>query len=178
MDLDPRRTRLCRDDGGVRAVVDGFSLRVARMVMSFPKSEPGRYVALLDAEGHEMGTIERPDALDEGSLALLKAELATVYATPIILAIRSVAQRGSGCVWEVSTDAGGFSFAVRDRDALDGSDAPAITVTDERGKRYRIADFWALDAESRACMMDLLPDRALHVHHRRGAHRAGDNRGT
>lgn len=168
MDLDPRHTRLYRDVEGLRAVVDGLSHRVAGIVMSFPRSEPGRYVALLDAEGHEIGTIEDVEALDEGSLALLKAELETVYAAPTILEIRSVAQRGSGSVWEVLTDDGECSFVVLDRDALDGSEAPAITVTEERGKRYRIADFWALDAESRACMMDLLPDRVLHSRHRRG----------
>ena len=163
MNFEPEKIRLIRDDEGLQVVIEGVPRRVERVSMAFPKSDPERYVGLLDPDGHEIGMIEDLDRLDDGSRELMEAELKAAYFVPTVLEIGSVIPKGTGSVWEVLTDDGERTFRIQDRDALDGSEAPAMTVTDENGKRYRIEDYWAMDRESREAIQDLLPDRVLKV---------------
>ena len=131
----------------------------------------------LDPDGREIGMIEAPSRLDGASRVLMEEALKADYFVPTILEIRSVTPRGrgTGSLWEVLTDDGKRRFRIQDREALDGSEAPAIAVTDEDGKRYRIEDYWALDRESRKAIQDLLPDKVLKA--RWGEKRSSRGRG-
>ncbi len=161
MNLDAAKIRLVRTDSGVQVAIDGVARRVGRMVRAFPRTDPERYVGLLDPDGREIGMIEAPSRLDGASRVLMEEVLKADYFVPTILEIRSVTPGGTGSLWEVLTDDGQRTFRIQDREALDGSEAPAIAVTDEDGKRYRIEDYWALDRQSRKAIQDLLPDRVL-----------------
>ncbi len=99
--------------------------------------------------------------MDPASRELLGEELKAVYFTPEILEIWSVVQKGTSSLWKVLTDDGEREFRIHSRDALDGGDAPAIAITDEDRRRYRIDNYWELDRESRELVRDLLPQRVL-----------------
>ena len=173
MELDPERIHLMRDEEGLKVVIDGVTRRVERVAKAFPRSMPDRYVGLLDANGHEIGLIEDPTRLDEASRELLEAELEAAYFVPTITCILSVELKGTGSVWEVETDAGSRTLRIQSRDAVDGSEAPALTITDEDGKRHRVEDYWALDPDSRHTIRDLLPERVLRLRTRKRTDRKG-----
>ncbi len=163
MDLDPGAIQLIREDkgDGLAVVIEGESHPVDRVVRAFPETRPERFVGLMGPDGHEIGMIGDPEALDEGSLELLRKELEAAYHVPTVLEIRSVKTEGTSSTWEVVTDEGEVSFRIADRYALDGNRAPAITITDTVGRRLRIEDFWELDRDSRNTMKDLLPKRVM-----------------
>ncbi|MDP6777352.1 MAG: DUF1854 domain-containing protein [Candidatus Latescibacteria bacterium] len=168
MYLDPKDIKLVRENepDGLAVVVEGQARPVERVVKAFPETRPERFVGLMGPDGHEIGMIRDPEALDEASLALLRTALEVTYHVPTIQAIRSVETEGTSSTWEVTTDEGEMSFRITDRYALDGDRAPAITVTDVQGQRYRIDDFWELDWESRNTMKDLLPKRVMKMRSR------------
>ena len=168
MNLNPDRIKLSRDEHGVHVLLEGQQVPVDKVALAFPQSDPDRYVGLLDADGHEIGLIEEPKKLDKASQELLDQLLREIYFVPTILEIRAVESRGTSSQWEVMTDDGEKSFRIPDREALDGSDAPAITVTDESGKRYLILDYWDLGREDREAIRDLLPDKVVRSRARRG----------
>ena len=156
-------------------LIDGESRRVDRVVRAFPKTNPQGYVGLLDADGREIGLIEDPDALDSESRAIAEEALKAAYFVPTILEIRTVVVRGTGSTWEVLTDDGEREFRIQDREALDGSDGPAIMVTDEDGKRYSIENYWTMDRDSRDAIRDLLPAKVLRT---RGSGGKASTKGT
>jgi len=159
MDLDPENVRILKRDDALVAVVDGKEHVVSRVARAFPKSRPGKFVGLLDLNGHEVGLIEDVSALDSDSRQLLEAELHRMYHIPRILEVMDIRTQGTTSEWRVQTDEGELTFQISDRSALDGRDAPAITITDDDGKRFRVTSFWALDDASRRLMRDLIPDR-------------------
>ncbi|MDE2888066.1 MAG: DUF1854 domain-containing protein [Gemmatimonadota bacterium] len=155
------KIRLIQRKNGLLAVIGGSVQPVARVARAFPKSNPGRFVGLLGEDGHEICLIEDPGALDADSQGILNAALKDAYFIPRIREILSVAPRGTGGEWTVVAEDGEIVFRTQDREALDGSKPPAITVTDENGRRYWIEDYWAMDRESRNTIRELVPDEVL-----------------
>lgn len=172
--LHPEEIQLIRNGNGLEILIDGLQEPVGRVCKAFPQTKPDLYIGLMDPDGHEIGMIKDPATLDPASRDLLEEMLKALYFVPRIQEIRSVVSMGTGKLWEVLTDDGERRFRIQDRDALDGSEAPAITIRDEHGRRYRIEDFWELDRESQDHMRDLLPDKVLRARYGRGrGHRHG-----
>ena len=161
MNLDPAAIRLRRGEEGLEVRIAGVTHRVDRVVRAFPKTNPQHYVGLLDPDGREIGLIEDPGSLEPESRVIAEEALKAAYFVPTILEIRSVSMKGAGSTWQVLTDDGEREFRIQDREALDGSQAPAITVSDEDGKRYAIESYWTMDRDSRDAIRDLLPDKVL-----------------
>ena len=157
------RIRLRRREDRIEAVIGGHVQPVSRVARAFPRSHPERFVGLLGEDGHEICLIEDPGALDADSQEILNAALKDAYFIPRIQEILSVAPRGTGGEWTVVAEEGEITFRTQDREALDGSEPPAITLTDENGRRYRIDDYWAMDRESRNTIRDLVPDEVLRL---------------
>ena len=167
MNLDLKNVRLIREGETLCALIDGERHRVDRVAKAFPQTDPERFVGLIGEHGHEIGLIEKPADLDEASWEILSEALRIVYFVPTITEIRSVEATGTATVWEVETDDGEQTFRIQDREALDGTDAPSIVITDQTQRRYRIDDYWELDRDSRALIRDLLPTRILRLRHAR-----------
>jgi len=161
MNINPESIKLTEEEGILELSMNGEVCRIHRIAKAFPKSEPDRYVGLMDENGHEIGIIEDPEQLDESSRELLAEKLKSIYFVPTIYEVESVTSQGTGSFWKVLTDDGDHSFRITGRDALDGNDPPDIEITSETGRRYRIENYWALDSESRNQMSDLLPDKIL-----------------
>ena len=161
MTLDPTAVSLKKNGDKIEALIHGETTQIDRLACAFPQSNPDQFVSLMDELGHEIGMIENPKKLDNASRNLLEAELKAIYFVPTISTITSVVSKGTGSQWTVDTDDGEYTFRILDRDALNGDEPPAIEITDENGKRYRIDNYWDLDAESRELTSDLLPDKVV-----------------
>ncbi|MXX12194.1 MAG: DUF1854 domain-containing protein [Gemmatimonadetes bacterium] len=161
MNLDPAAISLKKNGDKIEALIHGKTSFVDRLARAFPHSNPDQFVSLMDELGHEIGIIENPKKLDDTSRNLLEAELKAIYFVPTISAITSVVPKGTGSQWTVDTDDGEYTFRILGRDALKGDEPPAIEITDENGKRYKIDNYWDLDAESRDLTSDLLPDKVV-----------------
>ncbi len=161
MNLDPAAVSLKKNGDKIEALIHGETTFVDRLARAFPHSNPDQFVSLMDELGHEIGIIENPKKLDNASRNLLEAELKAIYFVPTINAITSVVSKGTGSQWTVDTDDGEYIFRILGRDALKGNEPPAVEITDEHGKRYRIDNYWDLDAESRDLTSDLLPDKVV-----------------
>lgn len=161
MNLDPAAVSLKKNGEKIEALIHGETTFVDRLARAFPQSNPDQFVSLMDELGHEIGIIENPKKLDDASRDLLEAELKAIYFVPTISAITSVVSKGTGSQWTVDTDDGESTFRILGRDALNGDEPPAIEITDENGKRYRIDNYWDLDAESRDLTSDMLPDKVV-----------------
>ena len=155
------KIRLIRRKDGIKAVIGDNVQSVARIAMAFPRSNPDRFVGLLGEDGHEICLIEDPGTLDGHSREVLNAALKDAYHIPRIREILSVTPRGTGGEWTVVAEDGERSFRTQDREALDGSEPPSITITDESGRRYLIEDYWALDRDSQNAIRDLVPDEVM-----------------
>jgi hypothetical protein len=155
------KIRLMRCKNGIKATIGDNVHTVARVARAFPRSNPGHFVGLLGEDGHEICLIDNPGTLDRRSQDVLDAALKDAYFIPRIREILSMTPRGTGGVWAVVAEDGELVFRTQDREALDGSEPPSITVTDENGRRYLIEDYWAMDRESRNTIRDLVPDEVL-----------------
>ena len=152
------KIRLMRCENGIRAVIGNRVQPVARVARAFPRSNPDHFVGLLGEDGHEICLIDDPGTLDRRSQEVLGAALKDAYFIPRIREILSMTPRGTGGVWTVVAEDGELVFRTQDREALDGSEPPSITVTDENGRRYLIEDYWTMDRDSRNTIRDLVPD--------------------
>lgn len=174
MNLDPQSVQITKTEVGLSVHISDQVIKIERLARAFPRTNPEQYISLMDPEGHEIGIIEDPDQLEPSSRELVDAELKAIYFVPLILAIRSVAAKGTGSFWEIDTDDGPRSFRIIGRDALNGDHVPSIEIHDENGKRYKIENYWELDADSRDLIADLLPDKTLKARYARsGMHRGG-----
>ena len=159
MELDPEKVSIIKKGDALVAVIDGEERPIARVARAFPKTRPNRHVGLMDPNGREVGLIDDVDRLDPESKAVLEAELHRIYYVPQVQEVVDIQLLGTASEWHVVTDQGDATIHISDRSALDGSEAPAVTITDDDGKRYRIASYWALDDASRRLMRDLIPDK-------------------
>lgn len=156
--LDMRDLRLFRDEAGALQMnYRGDQRGVSRVTRNFPKTNPDRYISLLDEEGHEIGIVEDPSTLDPSSREVMDAALRDVYFVPTIHAIRSIQIDGEASSWEVETDDGPRAFRVKERDDISTYDIPVIVITDVNNRKYRIEDYDELDPDSKTLINDLLP---------------------
>ena len=120
---------------------------VVRRLM--PLSKPDSYISLAEDEDTEIGILVNPSALALESLKILQEELDKRYFTPIIQKIYRVKEQFGIHEWEVETERGHVTFAVRGLNQNIKQVPPArLFVTDVRGNRYDIPDYRELDAES------------------------------
>ena len=177
MNLDPAAVSLKKNGDKIEALIHGETTFVDRLARAFPHSNPDQFVSLMDELGHEIGIIENPKKLDDASRYLLEAELKAIYFVPTISAITSVVSKGTGSQWTVDTDDGEYTFRIMGRDALKGNEPPAIEIMDENGKRYKIDNYWELDAESRDLTSELLPDKVIKARYYTRSLSSGSSRG-
>jgi hypothetical protein len=107
-------------------------------------------VSLMDPEGREIGVIRDVGELDAESRQVLLDELAMVYLSTRVLAIKSINSRWGVGTWELETDRGPRSAHLRDRGDVRALPDGRIILTDVHGVKYEIADPSALDEKSRS----------------------------
>ncbi len=114
-----------------------------------PLSNPDSYISLAADEDTEIGILVNPSKLALESEKILQEELDKRYFTPTIEKIYRVKEQFGIHEWEVETERGRVTFAVRGLNQNIKQVPPArLFVTDVRGNRYDIPDYRELDAES------------------------------
>ena len=124
-------------------------------VRAFPVSEPDSFISIREPDGKnkekgaEIGLIENIHIFDQDTVALLNSELDRRYFTPKIQKVVSLKEKLGQNYWDVVTDAGKFSFVIRNsgsniRTLEDGR----VLLFDIDGNCFEIPDPEKLDKAS------------------------------
>lgn len=148
---------------GFDEAVSGLRLRQGRLVLERPSGGPidvtVRYlrpltarteIVLLDAKGHEVGTVSGVDAFSPEERALVEDALAARYCLPVIRRIDRIDVRFGIRYWWVETDRGPRWFALREPGKnVTWIGESHVVLRDTAGNRFEIPDVAALDPGSR-----------------------------
>jgi ATP-binding cassette subfamily B protein len=130
------------------ASLDGQSVTVfARRC--FPLSAPDRFIALVDAQGHELICFESSSLLSPNSRQALERALAASELLPRVERIHAVREDATQSVWRVATDRGARDFVVEQEDHIRRLADGRHLITDSFGMRYLVPRIEELDAKSR-----------------------------
>jgi hypothetical protein len=157
--LDPAAVRLFRDDTGhLRLVIEGDRCYVAaRVLRTFPLSDPDHYLAFLDDKERLIGLIPDPGELDEESQRQARRELERRYFLPTVHRVREAREEFGALYCDVETDQGRRQFVTRGvRDTLVELGDGQLLMSDVDGNRYRVADWRLLDPRSRRLLERLV----------------------
>lgn len=141
---DPLGRLVCTDVAGVAHVG-------ALPVRAFPLTAPDEGLSLVSAEGRELVWIDRLADLPAETRALIEAELAVREFVPEIQRIVSVSTFATPSLWEVETDRGPTTLALKaeeDIRRLPGARG-SLLITSGHGTVFRVRDLFALDRHSR-----------------------------
>lgn len=156
--LDVKNARFRTTAGGLVSLSlgDTFIPKVD-LHMSFPFSEPDRFISVREPEGDEIALIKDLSELDAASQDAIREELRWRYYTPKIQRIISYKEEFGHTYWEVETNRGRHKFVTRGRDQTVRRISENRTlILDVSGNRYEIADLEQLDARSRDYLATLL----------------------
>ena len=161
MTLTVDNARFYRSGGGLISLdlkgeggeVERFERVVA--IRSFPITDPDAFISIREPDsaehekGAEIGIIPDINAFDADSIALLREELDRRYFTPNILKIYSMKEKLGHYYWDVNTDAGKFSFVLRNAGAnIRTLEDGRVLIFDIDGNCFAIPDTDKLDKAS------------------------------
>lgn len=119
-------------------------------VRAFPIQSPEDGIALVSLEGHEVGWVDRLDAVPEPTQDLIRQELSSREFVPVIDRIVAVSSFSTPCTWTVATDRGETDFVLRgDEDIRRIGKDGSLLIADVHGIQYLVRDQYALDANSK-----------------------------
>ena len=119
-------------------------------VRAFPIQSPEDGISLVSTDGHEVGWVDRLDALPEPAQSLIREELTSREFMPVIERITGVSSFSTPCTWTVLTDRGQADFVLRgDEDIRRIGKAGSLMIADTHGIQYFVRDQYALDAHSK-----------------------------
>lgn len=159
--LTTENAEFYRSEGGLISMklknengeVEDFERVVA--IRSFPITDPDAFISIREPDspqhekGDEIGIIPNLKDFDASSVALIEEELERRYFTPKISKILSMKEKLGHYYWDVITDAGKFSFVLRNvganiRTLEDGR----VLMFDIDGNCFEIPDPEKLDKAS------------------------------
>lgn len=119
-------------------------------VRAFPLAAPGEGLSLVGQNGHELAWIDRLDALDAPTRALVEEELAAREFVPSIERILRVSSFSTPSTWEVETDRGPARLVLKaEEDIRRLGSRTALLIAASDGVHFRIQDVTVLDRPSR-----------------------------
>ena len=139
-----------RDAWGQIALTDSGGQRFVGVAISraFPISDPGRWISLCDAQGHEIVCVENLSDVPPGIRAMLEEELSQREFVPLVTRIFS-ATKEEPSQWKVQTDRGTTTFQINSEDDVRRLEPHQASILDSHSVRYLIPDVRRLDATSR-----------------------------
>ncbi|OPZ88255.1 MAG: hypothetical protein BWY76_00042 [bacterium ADurb.Bin429] len=148
--LEPAAVRFRTVGHRLEVCLDDDSWQESSLLRMFPLSEEYGWLAVLNADGKELGVLRDLHGLAHDSLAAVREELRRRYLVPRITAILAVRDRADVTEWRVETDRGPATFQVRHLSENLKQPLPGhLSLTDVEGNRYDIPDLAALDDDSR-----------------------------
>jgi len=157
--LDPRRTRLFRDEtGSLRMTIEGERTYLdVKFAYAFPLSDPEHFIGVLDGRDRSIGIFSDIDELDEASQELARQALKRRYFIPDIVRILGLREEFGVVYFDVETDRGPREFVVRGlRDSIEILDNGRILIADTDGNRYNIPNWQQMDARSRRLLASFI----------------------
>ena len=123
-----------------------------------PLKYPERYLALLDAKGHEIVTIADPQKdLDEPNRSTVLKEVRRRYLTATVESVVTVKGEWGATYWVVETDRGRREFVTQSLQENAQWLGPAhIVLTDVDGNRFELKNIEQLDERSRRLIHSIL----------------------
>ena len=142
---------LSRDPYGrlVMRMPDGTEHTGVVPVRAFPIGAPDEGLALVSADGHELGWVDRLDAMPAAARTLVEEDLASREFVPRILAIRSVSSFATPSTWTVDTDRGRTDLVLKGEEDIRRLSGATLLIADRDGVHYLVRDVGALDRASR-----------------------------
>lgn len=142
---------LSHDAWGRLVLIDADGLRHVGIepVRAFPITDPGLWVSLCDANGHEILCIESLEDLSPSLREILEGELALREFTPVIKRIIRLSGEISPSDWDVETDRGTTRFTLDTEDDVRRISPHRVLITDSQKLRYQVPDVRQLDLASR-----------------------------
>ena len=142
---------LSRDAFGklVLTDADGLVHHAVAPVRAFPVQAPDDGIALLSADGKEVGWIDHLADLAAPLRKLIEEELEGREFMPEIRAILDVTSFATPCTWHIETDRGATHFVLRGEEDLRRIGQTTVLVSDHHGIHFLIRDMQTLDRHSR-----------------------------
>lgn len=118
-------------------------------VRAFPIAAPGEGISLVGPDGHEVGWIERLDALPDALRQLVAEELDRREFMPEIRRLKLVSSFATPSTWTVDTDRGETQFVLWGEEFIRRLGKSGLLIEDSHGIHFLIRDINALDKPSR-----------------------------
>jgi hypothetical protein len=133
------------------------SYMTVKPVWSAPLSQPGKYLALLNAKGDEIAMVQNPQDLPPASQEAVQEELRRRYLTAQVHRILYAKVEFGATYWNVATDRGDREFVTQSlqENAIWLSDTHLLLL-DVEGNRFEIKDVDALDVRSQSFIHSIL----------------------
>ena|SRR5579862_7498362 len=152
--LDPAEVRLLRVAGILRLTLPDRSCIRVQVMRAFPISDPDRYYALLDGDGHDVGVVVEPSRLDDQSRELAEQAVESRYFVPIVERVYEAREDFGSVIWDVQTDRGRRRFVVRAmRDNMVEVGPGRVQITDVDGNRFTIPDVQKMEPTAQLLVM-------------------------
>jgi len=118
-------------------------------VRAFPIAAPDEGIALVSADGHEVGWIEHLADLPPAIGQLIEAELASREFVPEIERIVEVSSFACPSTWQVVTDRGNAALVLKGEEDIRRLTQTRLIIADAHGIEFLIRDTGQLDRHSR-----------------------------
>lgn len=118
-------------------------------VRAFPIAAPDEGIALVSADGHEVGWIDRIADLPPAIGQLIEEELASREFVPEIERIVEVSSFACPSTWQVVTDRGNAALVLKGEEDIRRLTQTRLIIADTHGIEFLIRDIGRLDRHSR-----------------------------
>jgi hypothetical protein len=119
------------------------------VVRAFALSAPHEHIAIVNAQGQEVGFIENLNALPGPLQLAVQTALTERELKPQILQIHSVSTFSTPSEWAIKTDRGLFTLKLDNEEAIRRLNGHELLITDAQGLPFSIPDKRLLDRRSR-----------------------------
>ena len=118
-------------------------------VRAFPIAAPDEGIALINAEGHEVGWADRLADLPPAFGQLIEEELASREFVPEIEHIFEVSSFACPSTWQVRTNRGQAMLLLKGEEDIRRLSHTQMMISDTHGIQFLIRDIGSLDRHSR-----------------------------
>jgi len=115
----------------------------------FPVTDWGRFVVFTGENGNELGVLEDIRELAGDSQNAVARELDDQHFLPVITKVLAISREFHIPIWEVVTDRGARTFALKGRHSAQRMGSGRFYIRDAEGNGYLITDVKKLDPLSR-----------------------------
>ena len=151
MTQTPPAFQLQRDSYGQLVLTSRNGVRHAGVVpvRAFPIGAPDDGIALVSAEGHEVGWVDRLADLPPDIGRLIEEELASREFMPEIEKILEVSSFACPSTWQVATNRGKAALILKGEEDIRRLSQTRLLIADTHGIQFLVRDIGTLDRHSR-----------------------------